>query len=186
MRCPFCKENRDRVIDSRESADGDVIRRRRECEACGKRFTTRETIRETPLRVVKRDGSRDDFERRKILMGLLTACQKRPVSLEALDDIAHRVEERILATSDREIETSRIGELVMRELKKIDKVAYVRFASVYKNFESAQDFEAIAQEVARPPKKRARKTAGKKPASKKPAGKTASGKKRATKRKGGS
>ncbi len=199
MRCPFCKENRDRVIDSRESADGDVIRRRRECEACAKRFTTREIIRETPLRVVKRDATREDFERRKILMGLLTACQKRPVALDELDEIAARVEEKILTSSDREIETVRIGELVMRELKKIDKVAYVRFASVYKNFESAQDFEAIAQEVARPSgrktpakrkksqKKSQKKTQKKTPkkAPKKTAKKTARGRSTKPKQKGG-
>jgi len=165
MRCPFCKENQDKVIDSRESADGFVIRRRRECEACDRRFTTRERIEETPLRVVKRDGSREDFERRKILMGLLTACQKRSIYPEDLEQIVQTVEERILETSEREIETGAIGDLVMRELKRLDEVAYVRFASVYKNFESPQDFEEIAQSVNRGAGK---KTAAKKRRARKP------------------
>ncbi len=154
MRCPFCKENNDKVIDSRESSDGFVIRRRRECEKCERRFTTRERIEETPLRVVKHDGSREDFERRKILMGLLTACQKRPVATEDLESIVQRVEDQILDTADREIETDRIGDLVMHELRRLDQVAYVRFASVYKNFESPSDFQDIAQEVAKPARRR--------------------------------
>ncbi len=158
MRCPFCKENRDKVIDSRESSDGFIIRRRRECEGCERRFTTRERIEETPLRVIKRDGSREDFERRKILMGLLTACQKRPIATDDLEKIVQRVEERILDTADREIETEAIGDMVMRELAGIDKVAYVRFASVYRNFESPEDFEAIAQQVAKPARRAARKS----------------------------
>ncbi len=147
MRCPFCKENKDKVIDSRESGDGFVIRRRRECESCERRFTTRERIEETPLRVVKRDGTREDFERRKILMGLLTACQKRTVYPDDLEQIVQNVEQCILESSDREIGTGAIGDLVMTELKRLDMVAYVRFASVYKNFESPQDFEEIAQSV---------------------------------------
>jgi len=159
MRCPFCKENRDKVIDSRESADGFVIRRRRECDGCERRFTTRERIEETPLRVIKRDGTREDFERRKILMGLLTACQKRPVGTEDLELIVQRVEERINDTIDREIQTEAIGDLVMRELKRLDKVAYVRFASVYKSFESPEEFEAIAQQVTKPPRRGARRPA---------------------------
>ena len=162
MRCPFCKENRDKVIDSRESADGFVIRRRRECESCERRFTTRERIEETPLRVIKRDGTREDFERRKILMSLLTACQKRPVYPEDLEQIVQHVEERILDSSEREIETGAIGDLVMRELKRLDKVAYVRFASVYKNFESPQDFEDIAQSVNKPARKTRKKPAARK------------------------
>ena len=164
MRCPFCKENRDKVIDSRESADGFVIRRRRECEGCERRFTTRERIEETPLRVIKRDGTREDFERRKILMSLLTACQKRPVYPEDLEQIVQNVEERILDSSEREIETGAIGDLVMRELKRLDKVAYVRFASVYKNFESPEDFAEIAQSVNKPARKKKPARARKKPA----------------------
>ncbi len=166
MRCPFCKQNQDKVIDSRESADGFVIRRRRECEACDRRYTTRERIEETPLRVIKRDGTREDFERRKILMGLLTACQKRPVSMEDLETIAQHVEEQSLETTEREIETEQIGEMVMEQLKGLDKVAYVRFASVYKSFESASEFQDIAQEVAKPSRsRRPRKSSKGKPAS---------------------
>lgn len=158
MRCPFCKHNDDKVIDSRESADEFVIRRRRECTQCKRRFTTRERIEETPLRVVKRDGSREDFERRKILAGLITACQKRPVSTYDLEHITQEVENSVQDTVDREIDTETIGNLVMAELKKLDQVAYVRFASVYKNFESPSDFADIAQEV-RGPKKTSRKRA---------------------------
>ena len=158
MRCPFCKKNDDKVIDSRESGDGFVIRRRRECTDCERRFTTRERIEETPLRVVKRDGSREEFERRKILIGLMTACQKRPVSTDDLERIAQRVEDKVAERIEREVESQKIGEMVMRELKKVDKVAYVRFASVYKNFESPEDFAEIAEEVAAPPKRRKKST----------------------------
>ncbi len=162
MRCPFCKQNRDKVIDSRESTDAFVIRRRRECVDCGRRFTTRERIEETPLRVEKRDGSREDFERRKILVGLITACQKRPVSTEDLERITQAVEEEVFESLDREVSTEQIGTLVMRELRRLDKVAYVRFASVYKSFESPGDFAEIAEEVGRKgrsPRRRTRKPA---------------------------
>ena len=152
MRCPFCKHNDDKVIDSRESTDGFVIRRRRECSECERRFTTRERIEETPLRVVKRDGTREDFQRRKILVGLITACQKRPVSTHDLEVITQKVEQTVHSQIEREIDTEEIGNQVMRELKKLDHVAYVRFASVYKNFESGDDFAEIAQEVASPTK----------------------------------
>ena len=147
MRCPFCKENNDKVIDSRESTDAFVIRRRRECIGCNRRFTTRERIDETPLRVVKRDESREEFDRRKILSGMITACQKRAVSMQDLEDITQRIEEKLLDSPEREVSSRAIGSLVMKELKKLDKVAYVRFASVYKNFESPEDFAEIAGEV---------------------------------------
>ena len=168
MRCPFCKQNDDKVIDSRESTDAFLIRRRRECLRCGRRFTTRERIDETPLRVIKRDGGREDFDRRKILSGMITACQKRPVSIQSLEEITQRIEDRLLDSPEREVQTRQIGNLVMRELRRLDKVAYVRFASVYKNFESAEDFAEIAEEVAqqgapkadgRTPKGRARRAA---------------------------
>ncbi len=168
MLCPFCKENDDKVIDSREGTDGFVIRRRRECLECGRRFTTRERIEETPLRVKKRDGIREDFERRKILSGLITACQRRPVSTEDLEAITRKVEEEVAHGMDREIDTRTIGNMVMRQLKKLDQVAYVRFASVYKNFESPEDFAEIAQLVGgtggkrKPAKKPARKPAKRK------------------------
>jgi transcriptional repressor NrdR len=147
MRCPFCKQNDDKVIDSRESTDAFVIRRRRECVGCGRRFTTRERIDETPLRVVKRDESREEFDRRKILSGMITACQKRAVSMQDLEEITQRIEEKLLDGPEREVSSRAIGSLVMKELKKLDKVAYVRFASVYKNFESPEDFAEIAGEV---------------------------------------
>jgi len=153
MRCPFCKENQDKVIDSRESTDAFVIRRRRECLGCGRRFTTRERIDETPLRVVKRDQGREDFERRKILSGMITACQKRPVSMQDLEEITQRIEDRVMEAPEREITSRAIGNLVMRELKRLDKVAYVRFASVYKSFESLEEFAEIAGEKASPPKR---------------------------------
>jgi transcriptional repressor NrdR len=161
MRCPFCAINDDKVIDSRESADGFVIRRRRECIGCARRFTTRERIEETPLRVVKRDGGREDFERRKILVGLITACQKRPVSTSDLEHITQEVEHQVHEAADREIDTETIGNLVMQELRKLDPVAYVRFASVYRNFESLDDFAEIAQQV-KQPKKPARRPAKRK------------------------
>jgi transcriptional repressor NrdR len=147
MRCPFCKDNNDKVIDSRESTDAFIIRRRRECLACGRRFTTRERIDETPLRVVKKDESREEFDRRKILGGMITACQKRAVSMQALEEITQRIEEKLLDGPEREVSSRTIGSMVMKELKKLDKVAYVRFASVYKNFESPEDFAEIAGEV---------------------------------------
>lgn len=147
MRCPFCKQNDDKVIDSRESTDAFVIRRRRECLKCNRRFTTRERIDETPLRVIKRDGGREDFDRRKILSGMITACQKRPVSIQSLEEITQRIEDKLLDSPEREVHTRQIGALVMKELRRLDKVAYVRFASVYKNFESAEDFAEIVEEV---------------------------------------
>ena len=161
MRCPFCATNDDKVIDSRESTDGFVIRRRRECLGCERRYTTRERIEETPLRVVKRDGTREDFERRKILVGLITACQKRPVSTVDLEEITQKVEQEVHESSDREITTEEIGSLVMAELRKLDKVAYVRFASVYRDFESIDDFAEIARQAAGP-KKPAKRSAKRK------------------------
>src|SRR2546422_7434391 len=117
MRCPFCKENNDKVIDSRESTDAFVIRRRRECLGCGRRFTTRERIDETPLRVVKRDESREEFERRKILSGMISACQKRAVSMQDLEEITQRIEEKLLDGPEREVTSRTIGNMVMKELK---------------------------------------------------------------------
>jgi transcriptional repressor NrdR len=140
MRCPFCKADHDKVIDSRSSTDAFVIRRRRECLDCERRFTTYERIEETPLRVVKKDGTRSGFERRKIMSGMLKACEKRPVGIEVLDDITRRIEDRIAEKFDKEVTTKYIGQQVMRELKKLDKVAYVRFASVYREFQDLDDF----------------------------------------------
>jgi transcriptional repressor NrdR len=140
MRCPFCKADDDKVIDSRSSTDAFVIRRRRECIECGKRFTTYERIEETPIRVIKKDGSREGFERRQILTGMMKACEKREVSIEMLDEITRRIEDRINEKFDKEVTTKFIGQQVMRELKKLDKVAYVRFASVYREFKDLDDF----------------------------------------------
>jgi transcriptional repressor NrdR len=156
VRCPFCKENNDRVIDSRESTDAYVIRRRRECLSCHRRITTYERLEETPLRVVKKDGTRAPFERRKILIGLMKACEKRPVSSEMLEEITQKIEDYVTERYDREVPSKVVGNLIMRELRKVDPVAYVRFASVYREFRDAEDFESVAGELRRkPPRKRA-------------------------------
>ncbi len=140
MKCPFCKSDDNRVIDSRASADGFAIRRRRQCEACARRFTTYERIEESPIRVVKKDGSREPFERRKILSGLIKACEKRPVSMDVLDEIVNQIEHQVTEQFDREVPSKFIGRLLMRELKKVDQVAYVRFASVYRDFKDVTEF----------------------------------------------
>jgi transcriptional repressor NrdR len=138
MRCPFCKEDRDKVIDSRSSEGGRVIRRRRQCLACKRRFTTYEKIGESfKLYVVKKDGSRVPYERDKIIGGLQKACYKRPVSAEQIQQIADKVEERIFKNFDKEVSSAFIGESVMKHLRKADKVAYIRFASVYREFRDA-------------------------------------------------
>ena len=140
MKCPFCAENNDRVVDSRESKDGLTIRRRRECLACARRFTTYERIEESPLRVIKKDGGREPFERRKILLGLIKACEKRPIPIADLESITERIENHVLEEYDSEVPVQYIGELVMRELKDVDQVAYVRFASVYREFKDINEF----------------------------------------------
>ena len=140
VKCPFCKADNNRVIDSRASADGFAIRRRRECLSCERRYTTYERIEESPIRVVKKDGVREPFERRKILSGLIKACEKRAVSIDTLDDIVSRIEQQVMEQFDREVPTKFIGRLVMRDLRKIDEVAYVRFASVYRDFKDIAEF----------------------------------------------
>jgi transcriptional repressor NrdR len=154
MRCPFCKADKDKVIDSRSSTDAFVIRRRRECMDCGRRFTTYEKIEDTPLRVVKKDGSRVKFERRNILGGMLKACEKRAVSITELDEITRKIEEKIAEKFDKEVPARFIGQLVMRELRKRDKVAYVRFASVYRDFQDLDDFVEEVEKARGPKKKR--------------------------------
>jgi transcriptional repressor NrdR len=144
MRCPFCKVDDDRVVDSRASNDGFAIRRRRECVACDRRYTTYERIEESPLRVVKKDQRREPFERRKILLGLIKACEKRPIPIAVLEGITERIENQVLEEFDSEVPVTYIGQLVMDELKKIDQVAYVRFASVYREF---QDIHAFLDEL---------------------------------------
>ena len=140
MKCPYCGHLGDKVVDSRESKEGEAIRRRRECLDCGKRFISYERIDEIPYMVVKKDGSRERFERQKLVAGLLKACEKRPVSVTALDAVADRVEASLQERPEKEIATTEIGGFVMEELKKLDKVAYVRFASVYRHFRDVGEF----------------------------------------------
>jgi transcriptional repressor NrdR len=140
MTCPFCRHRQDRVIDSRESKEGDLIRRRRECLKCLRRFTTYERSDEIPYMVVKRDGRRERFERQKVLEGLLRACEKRPVPMARLAQIVDEVESALAETPERELTTAAIGDLVLDRLKKLDKIAYVRFASVYRDFQDAESF----------------------------------------------
>jgi transcriptional repressor NrdR len=140
MTCPFCSHKQDRVIDSRESKEGDLIRRRRECLKCRRRFTTYERSDEVPYMVVKRDGRREKFDRQKVLEGLLKACQKRPVPVAKLAGLVDEVESRLAENPDREISTREVGELLMERLRALDKIAYVRFASVYRYFLDVEAF----------------------------------------------
>ncbi|HEV8416984.1 MAG TPA: transcriptional regulator NrdR [Bryobacteraceae bacterium] len=140
MTCPFCRHRQDRVIDSRESKEGDLIRRRRECLKCLRRFTTYERSDEIPYMVVKRDGRRERFDRQKVLEGLLRACEKRPVPIAKLAEVVDAVESSLAENPEREVSTVAIGEMVLERLKKLDKIAYVRFASVYKDFQDAESF----------------------------------------------
>ena len=140
MLCPFCGHVADKVVDSRESKPGDAIRRRRECLRCEKRFTTYERIDEIPYMVVKKDSRREKFDRQKVLSGLLRACEKRPVSMGQLEELVNAVESLVVDSPERECSTTRIGELLMNRLQQIDKVAYVRFASVYRNFQDEEEF----------------------------------------------
>ncbi len=140
MRCPFCGYKEDKVVDSRATSEESAIRRRRECLKCGKRFTTYEYIEEVSLMVIKKDGRREPFDRKKILAGVIRACEKRPISMEKMEEIITQVERAIQRKSDREVSASRIGELVMEKLKALDDVAYVRFASVYRQFKDVGQF----------------------------------------------
>ena len=140
MRCPYCNHNEDKVIDSRETANGISIRRRRECINCGKRFTTYEYIEKIPLMVIKKDSRREPFDRNKILQGLIKASQKRPISMAQLESLVEEVEKEIQKKYDREIESKAIGELVIQRLARLDDVAYVRFASVYRQFKDVNEF----------------------------------------------
>jgi transcriptional repressor NrdR len=144
MKCPFCSHLHDRVVDSRESKEGDAIRRRRECLACERRFTTYERIDEVPYMAIKKDGRREKFDRQKVLNGLLKACEKRPISMPKLAELVNRVEAKVSDSPDREISTTEIGEFLMEGLRDLDKIAYVRFASVYRDF---QDEEAFFNEL---------------------------------------
>jgi|TARA_B100000809_G_scaffold233759_1_gene250704 transcriptional repressor NrdR len=140
VKCPFCNHLSDKVVDSREGKEGQVIRRRRECLGCGRRFTSYERIDEIPYMVVKKDGNRERFDRQKVMAGLLKACEKRPVSAAMLEAIVDRVEAALQEQSEKEIAAAEVGGFVMRELKELDKVAYVRFASVYRHFRDIGEF----------------------------------------------
>jgi transcriptional repressor NrdR len=147
MKCPYCGFTQDRVVDSRESKEADSIRRRRECEGCNKRFTTYERIDEIPYMVVKKDGRREKFDRQKVLSGLLRACEKRPVSAIKLEQIVDETEAYVVDSPERERSTSEVGELIMTRLKEIDTVAYIRFASVYRDFKDVREFTQELEEL---------------------------------------
>lgn len=147
MKCPYCGFAQDRVVDSRESKEADSIRRRRECERCNKRFTTYERIDEIPYMVVKKDGRREKFERQKVLSGLLHACEKRPVSAARLEELVNEAETFVMDSPERERTTTEIGERIMERLKTLDTVAYIRFASVYRDFKDVREFKEELEEL---------------------------------------
>jgi transcriptional repressor NrdR len=157
MKCPYCSADETAVIDSRLSDDGESVRRRRECEKCGKRFTTYERVELSMPMVVKSNGNRTAYDREKIRTGFMRALHKRPVPTEYVDHAINRVEQRVLALGEREIPSRVIGEMVMRELKKMDDVAYIRFASVYEDFQRVDDFREAILEVKRPGKRARRR-----------------------------
>ena len=147
MKCPYCNNLEDKVIDSRISRDGETIRRRRECLACQKRFTTHEKIEDTLPSIIKKDNRREPYDRKKILDGMKKACQKRPISIETLEETADRIEQALMERGIKEIESSQIGEKIMQELHGLDDVAYVRFASVYRSFTDITDFMEEVKDV---------------------------------------
>jgi transcriptional repressor NrdR len=149
MKCPFCSHSETQVVETRSSEDGDSIRRRRQCASCQKRFTTYERPDVSFPAIVKKDGRRIEYERAKLLASMKLALRKRPVSTEQVDGAVERIEEKLLMQGVRELPSARLGELVMRELKKLDKVAYVRFASVYRSFEDIDEFKTLVDEVRR-------------------------------------
>ena len=150
MKCPFCGFENDKVVDSRESKEGGSIRRRRECMKCEKRFTTYERIDEIPYMVVKKDGRREKFERKKVLDGLIRACQKRPISIGQMEQIVNHVEQFVVDSPERERTVNEVGELIMASLKQIDKVAYIRFASVYRDFKDVSEFQSELEQLHAP------------------------------------
>ena len=158
MKCPFCKMADTSVIDSRLSDDGDSVRRRRECQACAKRFTTYERVEMSMPLVVKSNGYRTSYDRAKMRTGFMRALHKRPVPAEQVEDAMNRVEQRILSLGEREVKSRVVGEMVMRELKKMDDVAYIRFASVYEDFQRVDDFRDAILQVKKPGGKRPRKS----------------------------
>lgn len=150
MKCPYCGDENTQVVDTRENEDGDTVRRRRRCPDCDKRFTTYERVELQLPQVVKKNGSRTDYARDKLKASMMLALRKRPVTTESIDTALDRIEERLVQLAEREVPTDRIGELVMRELKKLDKIAYIRFASVYRNFEDVDAFSDVIREVQKP------------------------------------
>lgn len=150
MRCPYCNEDNTQVVDTRENEEGDTVRRRRRCLACDKRFTTYERVElQLPL-VVKKNGSRVDYDRDKLRSSMMLALRKRPVATESIESALDRIEDKLVQLAEREVASGRIGELVMRELKKLDKIAYIRFASVYRNFADVDEFSEVIREVKTP------------------------------------
>ncbi|MDD4294834.1 MAG: transcriptional regulator NrdR [Candidatus Omnitrophica bacterium] len=147
MRCPFCNHNEDKVVDSRETNESMAVRRRRECINCGKRFTTYEYVEKTPLMVIKKDGRRESYNREKIFSGLMNACQKRPISMDKLEKLINEVEVEIQKKYDQEVDSKDIGEMVVEKLAQIDDVAYVRFASVYRQFKDINQFMRELREI---------------------------------------
>ncbi len=158
MKCPFCGFAQDKVVDSRESKDADSIRRRRECERCGKRFTTYERIDEIPYMVVKKDGRREKFDRQKVLSGLLHACEKRPVPTGKLGKIVDEAESYVVDSADRERTTTEIGEMIMAHLRELDTVAYIRFASVYRDFKDVSEFKEELEALLKATKRKSAST----------------------------
>lgn len=149
MRCPYCGSQEDRVVDTRSVRDGEAIRRRRECANCGKRFTTYEYIERSPILVVKRDGKREEFQREKLAHGIREACHKRPISAQEIESTVERIVGEILAMSKPEVLSIEIGEIVMKHLRTLDEVAYVRFASIYREFKDVEEFEETLAELER-------------------------------------
>jgi transcriptional repressor NrdR len=150
MKCPFCADPNTQVMDTRENEDGDTVRRRRRCPACDKRFTTYERVELQLPQVVKKNGSRAEYQRAKCKGSMMLALRKRPVTTESIDAALDRIEEKLVQLAQREVPSERIGELVMRELKKLDNIAYIRFASVYRNFEDVDEFSDVIREVKKP------------------------------------
>lgn len=149
MKCPFCGHLEDKVVDSRESREGDVIRRRRECLKCERRFTSYERIDEIPYMVVKKDGRREPFDREKVMAGVLKACEKRPIPMSKIEALVNSIEKYVQESRDRERSTEKVGEMIMRRLKELDKVAYVRFASVYLDFKDVSEFMSELKSLVR-------------------------------------
>lgn len=154
MKCPFCGYKEDKVVDSRATAEESAVRRRRECLKCAKRFTTYEYIEDVSMMVIKKDGRREPFDRKKILSGIMRACEKRPISMEKMEDVVTQIERAIQKKSDREVAANRIGELIMEKLKALDEVAYVRFASVYRQFKDVGQFMEELKDILGKEKKR--------------------------------